>query len=125
MQLSFNSMINNTNKTQNVSPNRAVSTVSSVSSTSQTSTNQRKSFDELLLSTSSTANTANVASSVNNSNSTISTPVVNSAKQAIVSDVKAPKSQEFLDNLKADIEAGNYEIDVNKLAKNLVNFSYI
>lgn len=112
MQISFNQMLN-TNKTQNVPQNKSLST-ENVNATSST---QRKSFDEILISTTNTASANNINQGYNNINTNSK---VEYAKSEIVSEAKTPKSQEYLNNLKNEIESGNYEVDANKLANTLV-----
>lgn len=104
MQISFNTMLN-TNKTQNVSTNKT-NPVANVSSNSAT---QRKSFDQILISTTNTAQQPQSQSMGK----------VDSAKKEIVSEATTPKTQEFLNNLKSEIESGNYDVNVHQLAKNL------
>lgn len=113
MQISFNQMLN-TNKTQNVTQNKPIST----ENVNSTSSAQRKSFDEILISTTNTASANNINSSYSNINTNSK---VEYAKSEIISEAKTPKSQEFLNNLKSEIESGNYQIDANKLAKNLIS----
>ncbi len=103
MKIAFNN-ISNLQSTQQTS---SINKTTAFDTKANTNTNvQRKKFDEILITTSSNAN--------------IHFEEIEEEKNLIIEEAQTPKSSEFLNALKSEIEAGTYEINIHTLTRNLM-----
>ncbi len=94
MKIGFNSIVNASQNNASTSKSQAIPKES-------TAVQPRKSFDSMMFQQSSTA------------------AKIDTAKAEITAEAKEPKSQDFLSQLKKEIEDGSYTVDVSALAKNM------